>query len=79
MDKDDLISRSVQDAGSTPAGSTKCGRSSMVERDLAKVDTGVQFPSSAPRSIRITANISALQAEDVGSIPTWNSKKFDII
>ena len=40
---------------------------------LAKADRRVQFPYLTPCSIRITANISAFQAEDVGSIPTWDS------
>ena len=36
-------------AGSNPAFfATNCRCSSMVERDLAKVDTRVRFPSSAP-------------------------------
>lgn len=40
---------------------------------LAKADRRVRFPYLTPCSIRITANMSAFQAEDTGSIPVWDS------
>ena len=48
---------------------------------LLKVFTGQEKSIEMPKAkafricpIRITANISAFQAEDVGSIPTWGFK-----